>query len=699
MGRCKSLDSSADGYGRGEGFAAALLATLCPSKLALAVIHSTVVGQDGRSSGLTAPNGPSQTRLVLSALRQTGHSADGLRFVSLHGTGTPLGDPIEVSALGKALSSHGRRATVVLGAIKSCYGHSEGCAGLTGLVMAAQSVKQLRAAPIMHLRHLNHYVQDTLSSGPDIGKLAAALPRQPQTCDPAARMAGSSSFGMSGVNAHAILAPPTRAAPVARVWAQGPTTLLQQQRLWPSPLAHPIINYGSVLHQQVLFCAELLHPSLEFLKHYGAAGPCFSLPSAALLELVCAAGRTLTETAAAPLVTAAVLMLLRRSKPSLIICRMAAADGIVQAHADGRMCITATLSRPGGSHGYTAVVRAAACQTAAQSLLPWQAASATAPTVASIVLPNHWQSQGYCCHPAAAQAALSLNSLQSAGTLSGCEVYSVCVHPHVPSKSISQAAGAAASRSTCFSTSCEAPMMFVKNMSYSHVAWSDKDHQYKSVLWRAGWCPTELLHSESEATCTGCLIISTQPWTLGSLCSTVDDSCKDRSRLSSRLAPLVSLNAVWGGSAGVMDLFASCSPYVKQVLEVCVGTEAHLQALVDNSLAQHCLFVQPPEAAVDIAAALASYGCVARQPGKLQLSLVTYNQQESGSMSPSVTADVALLQGKPIMFGVPLLHDNGHCCGSLASTVPMPLRFAFKFLCTFTSPTCFLLKSFHGLQA
>jgi len=208
----------------------------------------------------------------------------------------------------------------------------------------------------------------------------------------------------------------------------------------------------------------------------------------------------------------------------------------------------------------------------------------------------------------------------------------------------------------------------------------------KSLHWRAGWCPTELQHSHSESSCGSCLIISTQPWTLGSLCGTAGDSRSDRSSLSSHAAPLVALNAVLGGNAGFMDLVASCSPYVKQGLEVCVGTEAQLQVLVDNSLVQHCLFAQPPGAAVDIAAALASYGCVARQPRKIQLSLVTYNQQESGGMSPSVTADVALLQGKLIFLDFPFCVTAGialvHLPSADANATDLSCRTALhKHLC------------------
>src|SRR4051812_26642398 len=90
VGRCKTFDSSADGYGRGEGFATAVLAPLT-SLLAsrpMALIRGSAVNQDGRSSGLTAPNGPAQTALVRKALAGGGLQGADVGFVAVHGTGT-----------------------------------------------------------------------------------------------------------------------------------------------------------------------------------------------------------------------------------------------------------------------------------------------------------------------------------------------------------------------------------------------------------------------------------------------------------------------------------------------------------------------------------------------------------------------------------------------------------------------------------
>ena len=122
-------------YGRGEGFAVAVLALASDDHARpSAVVLGTAVNQDGRSSGLTAPNGPAQTRLLAEVAAEERLGPSAMALVAIHGTGTPLGDPIEVNALGAALAG-GRgtsRSRIAVGAVKSCYGHTEGTAGLSG---------------------------------------------------------------------------------------------------------------------------------------------------------------------------------------------------------------------------------------------------------------------------------------------------------------------------------------------------------------------------------------------------------------------------------------------------------------------------------------------------------------------------------------------------------------------------------------
>ena len=110
----------------------------CPGNLG--IVLASAVNQDGRSSGLTVPNGPAQTVLLADVMHAAGALPSTLRYVALHGTGTSVGDPIEVGALGQALLrriegravAYAAEVSMALGSPKSCYGHTEGAAGLTG---------------------------------------------------------------------------------------------------------------------------------------------------------------------------------------------------------------------------------------------------------------------------------------------------------------------------------------------------------------------------------------------------------------------------------------------------------------------------------------------------------------------------------------------------------------------------------------
>jgi acyl transferase domain-containing protein len=163
-GRCKTLDAAADGYVRGEAVVALVLqqgplaavgsgADAAASSLCFLV--GTAVNQDGRSSTLTAPNGPAQQVAVRQALSSGHMTAAALAMVQLHGTGTPLGDPIEVGALAAVLaaarapSAVGRQ--VALAAGKTSVGHTEPAAGVVGVAHAVQALVGALVQPILHL--------------------------------------------------------------------------------------------------------------------------------------------------------------------------------------------------------------------------------------------------------------------------------------------------------------------------------------------------------------------------------------------------------------------------------------------------------------------------------------------------------------------------------------------------------------------
>lgn len=253
VGRCQSFDSAADGYGRGEGFAAVVLTQHGVASTAdghvWAHIRGSAVNQDGRSSSLTAPNGPSQQALLGTALAAGTLHPVAVGLVAVHGTGTPLGDPIEVGALAAALGGaggkNGASRMLSLASVKSCYGHTEGTAGITGLLLAAGAAQQQLLPPIVNLRSMNPYVGAALSGfgGSNGSGSSVALPRQAapssSSSSGASPVAGTSSFGMSGVNAHVLLSP-AAGAPAPSEGASGLPWELQ--RFWPVPQQHRLLQ-------------------------------------------------------------------------------------------------------------------------------------------------------------------------------------------------------------------------------------------------------------------------------------------------------------------------------------------------------------------------------------------------------------------------------------------------------------------------
>ena len=163
-GRCKTLDAGADGYVRAEAAGALFLEMMAEGQLqqqrqVTALVAGSVVNQDGRSSGLTAPNGPAQQEVMRAALAAAGLAANAVGAVQLHGTGTSLGDPIEVGALAAVMAGSARKgdAPLVLMAGKSLIGHSEPAAGVMGLAHAHMAVALQASLPILHLHAGKHW--------------------------------------------------------------------------------------------------------------------------------------------------------------------------------------------------------------------------------------------------------------------------------------------------------------------------------------------------------------------------------------------------------------------------------------------------------------------------------------------------------------------------------------------------------------
>ena len=213
-GRCKTFDAAANGYVRGEGCGMVVLKrvddAIRDGDRILAVIRGTAVNHDGRSNGLSAPNGPAQEAVIRAALADAGLTPEQISYIEAHGTGTRLGDPIEIEALREVLCK-GRSIDrpLVLGSVKTNIGHLESAAGIAGLLKLVLMLRHGKIPPHLNLRTLNPLLK--LEGAPI--EIATTLRPWPDGIE--TRRAGVSSFGFGGTNAHVILEEsPTEKAPV-----------------------------------------------------------------------------------------------------------------------------------------------------------------------------------------------------------------------------------------------------------------------------------------------------------------------------------------------------------------------------------------------------------------------------------------------------------------------------------------------------
>ena len=203
-GRCKTFDAAADGYVRSEGCGVVVLKRLSDALAngdnIQAIIRGSAVNQDGQTNGLTAPNGKSQQEVIRLALANARVKPNQISYVETHGTGTSLGDPIEVNSL-KAVLMSGRESNQPcwIGSVKTNIGHTEAAAGIAGLIKVVLSLEQGEIPPHLHLKQLNPYIE--------LENTAIEIPTQLQSWSSGEqpRLAGVSAFGFGGTNAHIIL--------------------------------------------------------------------------------------------------------------------------------------------------------------------------------------------------------------------------------------------------------------------------------------------------------------------------------------------------------------------------------------------------------------------------------------------------------------------------------------------------------------
>jgi acyl transferase domain-containing protein/acyl carrier protein len=259
-GRCKTFDAAADGYGQGEGCGIVVLKRLSDAQAdgdrVLALIRGSAVNHDGPSSGLTAPNGLAQEKLIRRALDNAKIDPGAVSYIEAHGTGTSLGDPIEVNALGAVFRDRPR--PLLIGSVKSNIGHAEAAAGIACLIKTVLAVYYREIPPSLHFHNPNPYIPWE--------ELPVRVVTERTAWPEGKRIAGVSSFGLSGTNAHVVV---EEVAPVPeREEKHRPSYLLCLSAKTQPALAALARSYATYLEATSEPLADICHTANAGRSHF-----------------------------------------------------------------------------------------------------------------------------------------------------------------------------------------------------------------------------------------------------------------------------------------------------------------------------------------------------------------------------------------------------------------------------------------------
>jgi acyl transferase domain-containing protein len=275
-GRCKTFDQSANGYVKGEGIAALLLKPLHQAQLdgdsIYGVIKASAVNHGGKAQSLTAPNASAQSNLLINAYTQAGIDPNTITLIETHGTGTMLGDPVEVEGLklafSKLLGSSYKTAHIALSSVKTNIGHLEAASGIAGVIKVLLSMTHETIPSILHFQQLNPYIH--LSDTPFfIANTNQAWKRlKTENGKDIPLRAGVSSFGFGGTNAHIVLEEGRPHQSAAQIHPAKPYYLFTLSAKQKSSLQQKIkdLQQWVSIHQNTLSL-----PSLSFTLNAGRA--------------------------------------------------------------------------------------------------------------------------------------------------------------------------------------------------------------------------------------------------------------------------------------------------------------------------------------------------------------------------------------------------------------------------------------------
>lgn len=226
-GSCNAFDASADGIVRSEGAGVVVLKRLADAiedgDRIYAVIRGGAVNHDGASNGIMAPNGESQKRVLREAYKNAGISPGEVQYIETHGTGTPLGDPIEVSALAGTMCDGRNGLPLMLGSLKTNVGHMEAAAGVASVIKAALAIYHRALPPNRNFKEWNPRMPESTF------KMEVLTELKDWPSNGKRRIAGVSAFSFGGTNAHLVLEEAPEMAP--------PTDLRHEHRTFLLPIA------------------------------------------------------------------------------------------------------------------------------------------------------------------------------------------------------------------------------------------------------------------------------------------------------------------------------------------------------------------------------------------------------------------------------------------------------------------------------
>ena len=243
-GLCQAFSANADGYVRSEGGAVLVLRTREAAARSGDHVHAYITGSDvnsdGRTNGISLPSKTFQARLLEKLYIEKGLDLESLAFIEAHGTGTPVGDPIEATAIGETLAL-GRSTPLLIGSVKTNIGHMEAASGFGGLMKAMLALEHDELPASLHSEELNPHI-DFEALNLKVAREPVTLPRR----DGRRRLAGINSFGFGGTNAHVVLSDAPRVAPAPVAVAPSYLVLSAHSR---TALGALVADYATRLEQ------------------------------------------------------------------------------------------------------------------------------------------------------------------------------------------------------------------------------------------------------------------------------------------------------------------------------------------------------------------------------------------------------------------------------------------------------------------